>query len=110
MDSTFLIKPESVCVAQADTKADILEKLSDLFASAWSMDAAHVLEFLQERENLGSTGFGRGVAIPHARMPELQRPIAALLKLERPVDFAAADGLPPVTATAFYRPSRIAGQ
>lgn len=94
MDSIFLMKPESVCIAQADTKGDILEKLSEVFASAWSLDAALVLEYLQERESLGSTGFGRGVAIPHARLPDLQRPIAALIKLERPVDFASADGLP----------------
>ncbi|APE27506.1 PTS sugar transporter subunit IIA [Aurantiacibacter gangjinensis] len=94
MHSTFLMKPESVGIVRADNKGDILEKLSAVFAAAWSLDAALVLEYLQERENLGSTGFGRGVAIPHARMPGLQRPIAALLKLEKPVDFAAADGLP----------------
>ena len=94
MDSIFLIKPESVCVTQAEGKDDILRRLSELFAGAFSLDSAHVLEHLEEREKLGSTGFGRGVAIPHARLPQLQRPMAALLKLERPVDFEAADGLP----------------
>ncbi len=53
-----------------------------------------MLERLEEREALGSTGFGRGVAIPHARVPGLKRPVAALLRLKEPVDFAAADGLP----------------
>jgi len=53
-----------------------------------------VLEYLDEREKLGSTGFGRGVAIPHARIPGLSRPVAALLKLNHPADFQAADGLP----------------
>jgi PTS system nitrogen regulatory IIA component len=54
-----------------------------------------VLEHLEERERLGSTGFGRGVAIPHARMPNIGgRPVAALLKLRHPADFAAADGMP----------------
>jgi len=43
---------------------------------------------------LGSTGFGRGVAIPHARIPGLQRPVAVFLRLDVPVDFNAADGLP----------------
>ncbi len=94
MDSIFLIKPESVCVTQAEGKDDILRRLGELFASAYALDAAQVLEHLEEREKLGSTGFGRGVAIPHARIPDLHRPMAALLKLERPVEFAAADGLP----------------
>ncbi len=94
MDSIFLMKPESVCVAQADGKDDILRQLADVFADAFALDPSSVLEHLEEREKLGSTGFGRGVAIPHARMPGLSRPVAALVKLEKPVDFAAADGLP----------------
>jgi PTS system nitrogen regulatory IIA component len=49
---------------------------------------------LQEREALGSTGFGRGVALPHARIDGLGRPVAALLKLAAPVDFGAADKMP----------------
>ncbi|WAT17185.1 PTS sugar transporter subunit IIA [Aurantiacibacter sp. MUD11] len=94
MDSVFAMKPESVRVTQAESKDDILETLSRVFAEAWSLDPVLVQEHLEEREKLGSTGFGRGVAIPHARLPELGRPIAAMLKLERPVDFDAADGLP----------------
>lgn len=94
MHSIFVMKPESVCLTQADGKDDILRRLSALFADAFSLDSVQVLEHLEERERLGSTGFGRGVAIPHARMPDLNRPVAALLKLERPVEFAAADGLP----------------
>src|SRR3546814_9254374 len=53
-----------------------------------------VLDRLEERERLGSTGFGRGVAIPHARCPAINRPVVVLLRLEDPVDFAAADGMP----------------
>ncbi|MWV26346.1 PTS sugar transporter subunit IIA [Aurantiacibacter rhizosphaerae] len=94
MESIFLMKPESVCVTQADGKEDILRSLGDLFANAFELDGGLVLEQLEEREKLGSTGFGRGVAMPHARMPGIKRPIAALMKLHRPVDFASADGLP----------------
>ena len=94
MDSIFLMTPESVRVTQAEGKDDILRRLGDLFAEAYDLDASLVLEQLEEREKLGSTGFGRGVAIPHARMNGLKRPIGAMLKLERPVDFKAADGLP----------------
>ena len=94
MLSTFLISPDAVTLSKGTTKDEILRRLGDVFASAWQLDAGDVLEYLEERERLGSTGFGRGVAIPHARMPGLSRPVAALMKLERPVDFAAADGLP----------------
>ena len=94
MNSIFMMKPQSVRVVQADSKADILATLSQTFAAAFDLDAGQVLEQLEERESLGSTGFGRGVAIPHARMPHLKRPVAALLKLHRPVEFDAADRLP----------------
>jgi hypothetical protein len=53
-----------------------------------------VLERVEERETLGSTGFGRGVAIPHARLETIPRPVAAFLRLEKPVDFASSDGMP----------------
>jgi PTS system nitrogen regulatory IIA component len=94
MGSLYSTKPEAVAVAEAADKPAILSKLSGLFAHGWGLDAAAVLEQLEERERLGSTGFGRGVAIPHARIAGLNRPVAALLKLRHPVDFAAADGMP----------------
>ena len=94
MSPLFLIKPEAVAIIDASDKQTILERLSQAFASSYGLDAGEVLEYLEERERLGSTGFGRGVAIPHARIPGIARPVAALLKLRHAADFAAADGLP----------------
>jgi PTS system nitrogen regulatory IIA component len=94
MSPLFSLKPESVAILDATDKQAVLETLSRTFAQSWGLDAGEVLEQLEEREKLGSTGFGRGVAIPHARISGLQRPVAALLKLRQPIDFAAADGLP----------------
>jgi PTS system nitrogen regulatory IIA component len=95
MSPLFSIKPEAVAIIDAPDKHAILEKLSETFAGSYGLDADQVLEHLEERERLGSTGFGRGVAIPHARMPAvMRRPVAALLKLRHPAEFAAADGLP----------------
>ncbi|MFC3096568.1 PTS sugar transporter subunit IIA [Alteraurantiacibacter palmitatis] len=94
MDALFAIKPESVAIISADSKQAILDKLSQLFAAAWGLDAGQVLELLEEREKLGSTGFGRGVAIPHARISGISRPVVALMRLRHPADFNAADGLP----------------
>ncbi|QZH76183.1 MAG: PTS sugar transporter subunit IIA [Erythrobacter sp.] len=94
MTTNFALKPESVAILNAASKSDILHQLAQVFAKAWELNAALVLDHLEEREKLGSTGFGRGVAIPHARIPGIRRPIVAVIKLERPVDFGAADGLP----------------
>ncbi len=94
MDPLYLLKPDSVAIVDAADKQAILDRLSRLFASSYDLDAGLVLEYLEEREKLGSTGFGRGVAIPHARIPGIQRPVAALLKLDHAAQFNAADGLP----------------
>ena len=90
----FVLEPSAVAIVSAKSKEAILKALADQFAAAYGLDAAEVLERLNERESLGSTGFGRGVAIPHARVEGPNRPVAALLKLSEPTDFAAADGLP----------------
>ncbi|NKJ42601.1 PTS system nitrogen regulatory IIA component [Novosphingobium sp. SG916] len=79
---------------RAESKAQILDTLADCFAAVYHLDRAHVQERIEERENLGSTGFGRGVAIPHARLDGLARPVAAFLRLQEPVDFDSADGMP----------------
>ena len=94
MTPNFVLKPEAVAIASASSKAEILSTMADIFGRAWNLDPTHVLEQLEEREKLGSTGFGRGIAIPHARCADVSRPVAALLKLEKPVEFEAADGLP----------------
>ena len=95
MSPLFSIKPEAVAIVDAADKHAILDKLSQVFAASYRLDAGEVLEHLEERERLGSTGFGRGVAIPHARLADVaRRPVAALLKLRHPAEFAAADGLP----------------
>lgn len=94
MNVHFKLLPTAVFTAGLVSKQTILEALADRFASVYGADREQVLESLAEREALGSTGFGRGVAIPHARITDLRRPVATLLRLEEPVDFAAADGMP----------------
>lgn len=56
--------------------------------------ASQCLDALQERESLGPTGMGGGVAIPHARLGQLDRVVGYFARLEKPVDFEAVDGLP----------------
>lgn len=94
MTALFTLLPEAVGAARADTKPEILAQLAQRFAAVYALDAALVRERLDERETLGSTGFGRGVAIPHARVPGITAPVAAFLRLEAPVAFDAADDMP----------------
>lgn len=94
MTALFKLKPEAVGTIAAENKQAILEQLSERFAEVYSLSPIVVLERIEEREKLGSTGFGRGVAIPHARMPDLGRPVAVFLRLDAPVAFDAADGMP----------------
>ena len=94
MTALFTLQPEAVATVRADGKPAILRALADRFAAVYELDAVAVLAGLEERESLGSTGFGRGVAIPHARIAGINRPIAAFLRLEAPVKFDAADAMP----------------
>lgn len=94
MTGLFTLLPEAVGTSGADSKQAILKALAERFASVYGLDAQRVFEGIEQREQLGSTGFGRGVAIPHARIEGVHRPVAALLRLNTPVDFEAADGMP----------------
>jgi PTS system nitrogen regulatory IIA component len=94
MTALFTLQPEAVATIDADSKPAILEALATRFAEVYQLDRKAVLSALLERESLGSTGFGRGVAIPHARVADVNRPVAVFLRLQTPVDFNAADGAP----------------
>lgn len=88
------VRPEAVLVADLDTKQEALEQLAERFHAVYGLDRAAVFAGLEQREALGSTGFGRGVAIPHCRDARLHRPTAALVKLTKACDFGAADAVP----------------
>ena len=104
MHVIFKLLPEAVWIDSPADKPAILAALAARFAKVYALDRTAVLEGLQEREALGSTGFGRGVALPHARIEGLSRPVAALLKLGKPVDFGAADRMPVDLAIGLLSP------
>lgn len=94
MDVNLALSPQAIAFARIDSKPKALVQTAQLLADTYGLDAGEVLENLEARENLGSTGFGRGVAIPHCRSKSVRRPSLALIRLEQPLDFAAADALP----------------
>jgi PTS system nitrogen regulatory IIA component len=76
------------------SKKRLFQDLSEIVAAAYGLSASVAFDGLQERESLGPTGVGHGVALPHARVPELDRVIGAFVRLEKPVEFDSVDRLP----------------
>lgn len=96
MHITSLIFLERVsCCQKVTSKKRALEQLSQLLAqNNPNITAEEVFDRLVSRERLGSTGLGHGVAIPHGRVPDLEKPLAACIRLEDGVDFDAVDRVP----------------
>ena len=94
MAHLFLLEPDAVATVRVTDKAQVLGALADRFAAVYGLDRDEVLDRIEERERLGSTGFGRGVASPHARIAGVTAPVAAFLRLDAAVGFEAADGMP----------------
>ena len=94
MNIVDLLTPERVLSCDdIGSKKRLLEQLSELLAGSSPQLSQHeVFEALLNREKLGSTGLGKGVAIPHGRMAGLEKPLCAFIRLGNPVDFDAADG------------------
>src|SRR6187551_1267329 len=95
MEISDLLSPTDVMIdVSASDKSRLLQRLSGLAASALGLDPNHVSEQIAKREELGSTGVGNGVALPHARLPSLKAPFALFARLRHGIDFDAIDGEP----------------
>ena len=79
---------------KSNQKNGVLIEMSEAAARAYGVDLSATLESTLERERLGGTGVGDGVAIPHARLKGLSSPMAVLAVLDPGVDFDAPDGRP----------------
>ena len=75
-------------------KRSLMKQLAELAAQRLGLDPAAVLADLNEREQLGSTGFGQGVAIPHAKTDGLPQIYGLFARLSEPVEYKAIDGRP----------------
>lgn len=79
---------------QANSRKQVLETLCGALAGATGISERDILDAIMERERLGSTGVGEGVAIPHARLTGLEHSLGAFVRLKDPVDFDAIDDRP----------------
>ena len=105
MKISTILRPEAVkVIASATSKKRLLHDLGELAASVYKIDASAAVEALMERETLGPTGVGHGVALPHARIPELDAVQGVFILLEKPVDFDAVDRAPVDIIFALFAP------
>ena len=89
------LTPEAVVASlRVSGKKQALQELAAHAARLTGLDERVVFEALLQRERLGSTGIGEGLAIPHGKLPNLSRLFGLVARLDRPIDFEALDGQP----------------
>lgn len=95
MELADMIEAQNVLVDYTvANKADLLRSLASVASERTGLDVNVILASLTNRERLGSTGIGNGIAIPHANVPDLMAPFTLLVRLRKPVDFDAIDDTP----------------
>lgn len=91
----MFLRPGAVAAAlPATSKKQLFQALGELAERHYGIDERKVVERLTERERLGSTGFGGGVAIPHGKIDGLEQVVGVFAQLAHPVDFGAVDDMP----------------
>lgn len=102
----LLIQDGIVLKSGASSKRQALHVLATAAGAAMGIDEARVFDALMEREALGSTGLGSGVAVPHARLQGLDRVKAVFVRLDTPVPYDAVDDRPVDLMFALFAPPR----
>jgi len=105
MELSDILTPEAVkSVSNSLSKKRLLQEMAEKAGDVYGIDAEQAFSALQEREALGPTGVGDGVAIPHARLEGLDRVIGVFRRLEKPVDYDAVDRQPVDLVFALFAP------
>ena len=105
MQLSNLLKLNAVKVLGATTsKKRLFHDIADLAEANFGVGSNEVVEALIEREGLGPTGVGQGIALPHARLPGLEEVCGLFLKLEKPLEFDAVDRQPVDLVFALFAP------
>ena len=95
MELSKLLAPGAVrVVGQLTSKKRLFQELGEMVAATYGLSAASAIDGLQERESLGPTGVGHGIALPHARLEDLDRIVGVFIRLEKPLDYDSVDRQP----------------
>ncbi|RMA42833.1 PTS sugar transporter subunit IIA [Rhodophyticola porphyridii] len=106
MDLPTLLKPQGVkVVSDVTSKKRLMQTIADVAQNLVGLPASSIFDALQDRESLGPTGVGHGVALPHARLGDLTNVSGAFLKLDKPIDFESVDRQPVDLIFALFAPA-----
>lgn len=95
MDVGELIRQDAVIGSlRANSKKQVIQELSERAGPLVGLSSRDIFDHLLQRERLGSTGIGHGVAIPHAKLPTIERLFGMFARLEKPINFDAIDDEP----------------
>ena len=90
-----IIRPDAVrVVSSVPSKKRLIQAVGDIANAVYGIDAISATDSLLERESLGPTGVGKGIALPHARLTGINGVIGVFLRIEKPVEFDAVDRQP----------------
>ncbi len=105
MQFSEILKPEAIRVfSSVSSKKRLLHELGTIAEAAYDLDHAKSVEALLEREALGPTGVGHGVALPHARLDGTDKVVGAVVLLDTPIDFSSVDRQPVDLVFALFAP------
>ncbi|MBX3593640.1 PTS sugar transporter subunit IIA [Sphingomonas sp.] len=105
-----LLKPEAVLSGpMASSKKKLFGVIADAAATAYGLDRGAVAARLADREKVGSTGFGGGIAIPHGKIDGLDRVVGVFARPETAIDFGAIDDMPVDLVFALLSPVQAGG-
>lgn len=95
MEISTILRPAAVrTVVSLSSKKRLFHDLGEVAATVYGLPLDQTIEALQERESLGPTGVGQGIALPHARLPDLTKVVGVFIRLEKPLEFDALDRQP----------------
>lgn len=105
MELLDILKSDAVRIAHGvGSKKRLFQDIGQIVEAQYGLAADDAFTALQERENLGATGVGHGVALPHARIEGLEHIIGCFIKLDKPIDFDAVDRQPVDLVFALFAP------
>ena len=105
MDLLEILHADAVRNTQSvGSKKRLFQDLAAIASQNYGIDPEVAIEALLERETLGPTGVGRGVALPHARIDSLDRIVGCFIKLDRPIEFDSVDRQPVDLVFALFAP------
>lgn len=105
MQISSLVTPAAIRVlGHLTSKKRLFQDLADASAGLYGIDPALAVDALQERESLGPTGVGHGIALPHARIDGLDRVVGLFVRLDKPLDYGSVDRQPVDLVFALFAP------